>query len=234
MRTYDPRTLKTDQENTREQLSIPERLGPFRLLRKVGEGGMGMVFEAWDEELGQRVALKTLREPTPGLLRLLKTEFRNCARLHHPNLVRLHELHNQGEHWFFTMEFVEGYGFTAYLRSYPERLRIVLRDLARGIQALHEEGLLHLDLKPANVLLAQDGRVVVLDFGLSALQDGKGRPMAGTPSYMAPEQAVGEPCSTASDWYSFGCILYECLTGMLPFEGEVSEILAHKRAGMVP
>ena len=202
----------------------------FELGEKLGEGGMGHVFAAFDRERQARVAVKFLGRLTPRSIAQMKREFRTACELVHPNLVRLHELFSDGVEWFFSMELVVG---TPLGRLPPNpspegvrRLRAVLLQLAQALEVLHAAGTIHGDLKPSNFLVARDDavgrsrgadRVVLLDFGLS-------RPFglspqfdfAGTPAYMAPEQAMGEALTEAADWYSFGVVLYEALTGELP------------------
>jgi len=183
------------------------------------------VWEVHDRERDARLALKLLtRADGPGVYRF-KKEFRAFCGLTHPNLVTLHELVSESDRWFFTMELVEGEDFSAHVRRAPERVRAVLGDVARGVCALHEAGLLHRDLKPSNVLVRPDGRVVVLDFGVGTeigprgLDESISREIVGTVAYMSPEQAAGLPLSPASDWYAFGAMLYEALTGWPPFLG---------------
>lgn len=250
----------------------------FEVVRRLGEGGMGVVYEVRDREHGERrVALKTLHRENPGYRRQLKSEFRFLSDVGHPNLVTLYELHADDDVCFFTMELVDGSSFldhvridpavgfeeTLTLRATPDHqvdetmrfsggtiaasrgsgtvreatLRDVLRQLATGIRALHGAGILHRDLKPSNVRVARDGRVVILDFGLA--QDATEHELltgaiAGTPAYMAPEQARGQFATPATDWYGFGALLHEALTGAPPFVAKAHEVLAWKRAGREP
>jgi tetratricopeptide (TPR) repeat protein len=264
----------------------PEFRGTARheLVRRLGAGGYGVVFEAVDHDTGERVALKLLRDLQPEALYRFKREFRALADVRHGNLVRLRELFSADDQWYFTMELVEGVDFlravgaTARLvdagaaaltgaatqigppsppidglgrtvlltpaalatgsrgrggpvGADPGRLRAALRQLADGVAALHRRGMLHRDLKPSNVLVTAAGRVVILDFGLvSELgQRGRERPdVAGTVEYMAPEQAAGLATTGACDWYSVGVMLFEALTGRLPFAGTILEVLAQK------
>src|SRR5262249_25782527 len=154
-----------------------------------------------------------------------KREFRALADVVHPNLVGLHELVSDGRTWFLTMEFVDGVPFLEHVHTDPRRLRPALDQLAAGISAIHAAGRLPRDLSPSNALVARDGRVVVLDFGLAAellpggLQQSTDSNIVGSAGYMSPEQASGKPLSPASDWYSFGVMLFESLTGKLPFRG---------------
>ena len=206
----------------------------YRILEELGRGGMGVVYRAFDEGRGEVVALKTLLHPDPSLLYRLKQEFRTLADLAFPNVVGLYDFVTDDEQSFFTMELVEGSDFLEHVRGRPERLRPALRQLATGLAAIHGAGKLHRDVKPTNVLVATDGRVVLLDFGLAGdVQSDDVRrstqlDVTGTVAYMAPEQAMGEPSSAASDWYAVGVMLYEALTGRLPFSGGAIDILRSK------
>lgn len=220
--------------------------GRFRVLRRVGEGGMGVVYEAVDDERrGSRVALKTLGRLDPSRLYRLKNEFRSLSEVSHPNLCRLHELFGEGQLWFFTMELVAGEHFDSWVRPARKldeaRLRAALVQLCDAVLAIHQAGKLHRDLKPENVLVTEVGRVVVLDFGLSADPElgGVGQTVAdgvvsGTPAYMAPEQAEGAATTPSSDLYSLGVMLFEALTGRLPFEGHMGAVLAAKQRDEAP
>lgn len=224
----------------------------YEIERKLGEGGTGAVYLARDRETGERVALKKLfRMDAKAVLRL-KREFRSLMDVAHPHIVKLYDMGRTNDGWFLTMEYLEGVDLTAYVTA-PEsatrssmkeltpeaierdnlRLMSAFLQLARGIHALHHAGMLHRDLKPSNVLVVND-RVVVLDFGLvrelhgqaaTVTEDGS---IAGTPAYMAPEQLRGAELGTACDWYAFGVILYEALSGELPFDGPIMTILRGK------
>ncbi len=198
----------------------------FVLQRQLGAGAFGAVFEAHDRERNAPVALKLMRRRDPQALLFFKQEFRTLTDLVHPNLVQFYELHSDGEQWFFTLELIRGRSFLEAVRAPgegrppfdEERLRAALRQLAGGLGFLHGAGKLHRDIKPSNVMVADGGRVVLLDFGLvtdlaAGLQEGKG---AGTPRYMAPEQAAARPVGPAADWYSVGVMLYEALAGRPP------------------
>jgi eukaryotic-like serine/threonine-protein kinase len=252
--------------------------GRYRIVRRLGEGGMGVVYEARDALLGIPVALKTLsRLDADGIYRI-KNEFRSVASVVHENLVPLYELHAERGRWFFTMGLIGGGSFTEHVRedadlgfshtvearaddaapdetvrgavvasapmrgAFRERtLRDALRQLASGVAVIHGAGLLHRDLKPSNVLVTRPGRVVILDFGLVSGRgdDAVGQTLldasvSGTPAYMAPEQAGGERATAASDWYAVGVMLFEALTGELPFRGNLYDILHAKRSADAP
>ncbi|HEY2510204.1 MAG TPA: serine/threonine-protein kinase, partial [Polyangiaceae bacterium] len=187
----------------------------FEIRARVGQGAVGVVYDAFDTARKARVALKTLRIGDPEMLLSLKKEFRAVQDLRHPNLVRVDELFEERGTWFFTMEFVEGAPFVRHVRpkdrrsraSYgptelkpaapgpaefdEARLRAALPQLVRGILALHDAGKVHRDVKPSNVLVTPAGRVVLLDFGVAGdvLRDvDETDPgMVGTAAYMAPE-----------------------------------------------
>jgi hypothetical protein len=232
----------------------------FELVRRLGEGGFGTVYEAFDRQRSARVALKLLREAEGTALYRFKREFRALADISHPNLVALDELLTDGWHWFFTMELVRGIPLVAYARPAAEpnggagkttrlvpkrldepRLRFALSQLANALHTIHRAGIVHCDIKPSNVLVTAEGRVVVLDFGLvaerpaAAASDPSLRSsfenfvVVGTPAYMAPEQATAERITPAADWYSVGVMLYQILTGQLPFSGSTFEVLEAKR-----
>ncbi|MGN6110943.1 MAG: protein kinase domain-containing protein [Kofleriaceae bacterium] len=213
--------------------------GRFELGRKLGAGGFGVVYEAIDQARNAIVALKVMRHRDPGALYLLKREFRALAEIVHPNLVQLYELHSDGDAWWFTMERVLGDDAASYARP-PDgrgpldetRARHLLRELAGGLAFLHERGKLHRDIKPSNVMVARDGRVLLLDFGLVAdLGDEPTSELAGTRAYMAPELASGIAPEPAADWYAVGIMLYELLAGRLPFTGDREAMRAAKLAG---
>ncbi|HZO14929.1 MAG TPA: protein kinase, partial [Polyangiaceae bacterium] len=241
----------------------------FVVRRKLGEGGMGVVYEAFDRERGAIVALKTLAAADAAGIYRLKKEFRALADLSHPNLVALHELHRAGDRWFLVMELVNGVDFIRWVRgeasqsvctvtselawdvateppempagSFDEtRLRDALAQLAGALRALHDAGRLHCDLKPSNVLVGEDGRLTILDFGIARIRSfGTAQlslesTIVGTPAYMAPEQASGDALSPATDWYSVGVMLYESLTGVTPFGGSIAELVTSKQFAEPP
>jgi eukaryotic-like serine/threonine-protein kinase len=234
----------------------------FRPIRHLGSGATGSVYLVHDQQLGREVALKTLNLSGGTDLYRFKREFRAVAGIDHPNLVTLHELISDGAVWFFTMDYVAGLPFDQYLigrpaiggpgvaesrvnatgdapavraapvRIEPERLLSSVRQLCAGVNAIHEIGCVHRDLKPTNVLVTESGRVVILDFGLLQRTGTSRRSSAGlsgTPAYMAPEQVLERPCLPAADWYAVGTMIYEVLTGRCPFEGALFEVLLRKQ-----
>lgn len=220
----------------------------FTILRELGRGGMGIVYEAFDRERGVRVALKTLYSADAVSLYRFKNEFRALADVAHENLVNLYELVADEDVWFFTMELVEGPDFLRYVRptgaaGAPDmsRLRPALRQLVEGVAALHRAGKVHRDIKPSNVLVTEAGRVVLLDFGIAVDVVTTVAPRTtefgifGTLEYISPERCRGEPSVPSSDWYSVGVLLYEALTGAVPFAGSaLHELLLQKQEADPP
>ncbi len=210
------------------------RIGPYRLERKLGAGGMGIVYAAWDERLERRVALKQIRPELAGdALRRerLRREARAVARLDHPSIVRIHDLLETPEGDWLVLQYVDGPTLAERRREGPlpaETVVAIARDVLGALAAAHAEGLLHRDLKAENVVLAPSGRVMVLDFGLAKLYaPDSGAPLAdglprtagiiGTYRAMSPEQANGLPLDPRSDLFSLGVLLYEAATGISPF-----------------
>lgn len=219
----------------RESHLIRQRLGAYRIIRRIGAGGFGEVYEAIDTERGGTVALKALPDVDPETLMDFKEEVRVVCDLGHPNLLIPFEMLVDHGHWCFTMELIDGLDFVEHVRASPDdarrsdpwstdreaRLRGALGQLASAVEVLHRNNLLHLDIKPGNVLVRRDSHLFVLDFGLiQRLAPGASdrRVFAGTLDYMSPERLMGEEASTASDWYAVGVMLFQALTGRLPFE----------------
>ncbi len=207
------------------------RLGPFRVLRLLGQGRMGLVFQGQDVKLGRAVALKVMLPEwshVPAARERFLREARSAAALEHDNVVPIYHVGEDEGIPYLVMPLLKGQTLDAYLRrgrplSIGQVLRIA-RHVARGLQAAHERGLIHRDIKPANLWLdsTAGGRVKILDFGLARPQEDTGRltsagMVIGSPAYMAPEQIDGKP-EARSDLYSLGVVLYRLLAGRLPFD----------------
>lgn len=208
----------------------------FELVRCLGAGGMGTVYEAIDHETTTVIALKTLHAMNANALLDFKNEFREFQNLQHPNLIALGELYAEGNGWFFTMELVDGVHFLEWVRPGgvldEERLRDALLQLVEGLRALHEGQKVHRDIKPSNVLVSREGRVKLVDFGLATdlTRDHRSEVnIVGTVEYMAPEQAAARQVGAAADWYSVGVMLFEALTGEVPISGSPIEVLMNKQ-----
>lgn len=207
----------------------------FEVRRRLGSGSFGDVYEARDRESGSIVALKALKSSRPDWLYRFKREFRTVADLSHPNVIRMYELFAQQEQWFLTMELVDGLPFDDHIARAPEQLLSCFGQLAAAIKALHDADCVHCDIKPSNALVERSGRVVLLDFGLARPQNQEFQSaVAGTPHYMAPERGMGDAPTESSDWYSFGVMLYEALTGKPAFAGSDQQLVGIKFAGLPP
>ncbi len=257
-KSYSGARTKTAMQ-TEVEVTEPPNLPGYKVVSELGRGGMGVVYRVFDEKLDRHVALKTLQRISPVGLQRFKQEFRALADVSHPNLAALYDLLSDGKTWCFTMEVLDAVDFLEYVWSRFERLnrdkgrKLIgevpkvgtrlslaimqrlydgLKQLALGLHALHEAGVLHRDIKPSNILVTKEGRVVLVDFGLAAQVESDGRPQGvqGTPDYMAPEQAAGKPATPASDWYAIGVMLYEVLTGRMPIEGKALQVLFKKQS----
>jgi serine/threonine-protein kinase len=223
--------------------AVPERVAHFRVVRRLGAGGMGIVYEARDEDLQRTVALKLLPAAVAGdedRRRRMLREARSAAAVTHPNIATVYEVGADGERLYVAMEYVQGETLRAILESQgrlePLRALHVARGIARGLARAHERAIVHRDLKPENVMLDASGEVKILDFGLAkpaerevsastmvraetaSLSTAEGV-VVGTPQYMSPEQALGRPVDVRCDVFAFGVVLYELLTGVRPFRG---------------
>lgn len=214
----------------------PQRIGPYRLERKLGAGGMGVVWAAWDERLERRVALKQIRPEAaddPVRRERFRREARAVAQLDHPSIVRIHDLLETPDGDWLVLQYVEGPTLAERLRQgplAPEQVVSLARDVLGALEAAHAQGLLHRDLKAENVILAPSGHAMVLDFGLAKLQTPSHLESAtwsvsgvvvGTLRAMSPEQANGFPLDARSDLFSLGVLLYEAATGVSPFQAEM-------------
>lgn len=197
--------------------------GRFTLERKIGQGGMGAVWAGRDQVLGRKVAIKTLAiSPTPEAARRLRAEAQIGASLSHPGITVVHDIGEYEQRLYVVMEYLEGHDLARELRSGPiphERAVSVARDLLGALGAAHAQGVVHRDVKPANVMLLDKGGIKILDFGISRFADAtQTGSVIGTPGYMAPEQFAGGDLDGRCDLYSFGILLYEMFTGRMPFE----------------
>ncbi len=204
---------------------MPRRIGRFAILRRLGSGGMGTVYAAFDEELARRVAIKLLHrrgEFTGADRSMLISEAQAMARLSHTNVVQVYELGTHDRQIFLVMEYVEGRTLGEWLTEAPRLWEQLLRHFiaaGEGLAAAHRAGIVHRDFKPENVLVSDEGVPKVADFGLArSISDSAGQ-IAGTPAYMSPEQHLGQSTDERSDVFSFCVALFAALYGQAPFRG---------------
>jgi eukaryotic-like serine/threonine-protein kinase len=228
-----------------------ESIGPYRIVDRLGAGGMGEVFLAVDTRLGRKVALKSLSDPSldaPQARARLLREARAAAHISHPNIAAIYDILDTGEYPCIVMEYAQGEPLSALVARGPAACRDVVaiaRQIVDAVGHAHAAGVTHRDLKPANIVVAPGPIVKVLDFGLARghevedaaavetnpqitrdLTESRVGMIAGTPAYMAPEQLIGRPASALSDIYSIGATLYELLAGRRPFDGPTPAAIA--------
>jgi serine/threonine-protein kinase len=205
--------------------------GRYDVLALLGAGGMGAVYRVRDRELDELVALKVLRSELGGhVLERFRHEVKLARRVTHPNVARIYELGHSDGITYCTMELVDGESLLARLQRGPvpiDETIAIVRAVCDGLGAAHAAGVIHRDIKPDNILLARDGRTVVADFGVASAREAS-HDTSGTPEYMAPEQALGEPPTPATDIYALGVVLAELVLGRRMFSGPTTPMLLAK------
>lgn len=222
---------------------IGTSLNHYQITGQLGVGGMGEVYRARDTRLGREVAIKVLPETLdqdPQYVARFKREARLLASLNHPHVASIYGFEEHGGKHFLVLELVDGETLESRLRGGPLSVSETLevsKQIAEAIQAAHEKGIIHRDLKPANIKFTGRGKVKLLDFGLAKALSQATSPagvhtvstvvgmVIGTPAYMSPEQIYGQPADEQGDVWTFGCLLYECLTGKRLFAGETLSTL---------
>ncbi len=221
--------------------------GRYEVKSMLGMGGMGVVYRAIDKELGEAVAIKTLKADAmasdPAMLQRFKDEIRLARKITHRNVVRTHDLGEVEGMYYITMEFCEGQSLKHLIQSrghLPVNVTLTVgKQLCRALEVAHEQGVIHRDIKPQNLIMEPSGTLKVMDFGIARLAsrtDGvtQAGMAIGTPEYMAPEQLLGDKVDFRVDLYSAGCVLFECLTGRTPFVADSPITLVAKQLEEVP
>jgi serine/threonine protein kinase len=225
------------------------KLGRYELIRVLGKGAMGVVYEGRDPNLDRRVAIKTVKvenlseEAAAEYEYRFRTEARSAARLQHPNIVSVYDSDRDGNIAFLVMEYIQGDDLKHYLdrgvRYSLEQSLKMIRDLLSALDYAHKQGIVHRDIKPANLLIEPGGRVKLTDFGVARIQDSgeatrtQGS-MVGTLKYMSPEQVQGQKIDSRADLFSVGVVLYQLLTDKRPFDGDNDFSIIHQIIGHSP
>ena len=236
---------KTLQSSTDELARGTFFAGRFELIEELGAGGMGVVYRAFDKKVGEEVALKLLH---PEIARDERTveRFRNeiklARKITHKNVCRMHELHEEGQTLFITMEYVSGQdlkGLIKQMGALPTGQALsIAKQIAEGLAEAHDLGVINRDLKPQNIMVDGEGNAKIMDFGIARSLRAVGMTAAGslvgTPDYMSPEQVEGKEADQRSDIYALGVILFEMATGRVPFEGDSPLSVAFKHKNEIP
>lgn len=217
----------------------PQKFGRYEIVREIGHGAMGVVYEALDPTIGRKIALKAIRFDGIGTTadeaaRRFKNEARAAGGLNHPNIVTVYDAGEDNGLLYLAMEFIEGSTLEALIReqrTVPAAQTIdIIRQVCAGLDFAHAKGIVHRDVKPGNIMLAGNGLVKITDFGIARAGEAMtitGQ-VVGTPNYMSPEQVLGKPLDGRSDLFSVGVMLYEMVTGERPFEGQSITTIMYK------
>jgi serine/threonine protein kinase/tetratricopeptide (TPR) repeat protein len=236
------RTIETPVEGFARGTTFADR---YEIIEELGKGGMGRVYKVNDTEIKERVALKLLKPEIASdesTIERFRNELKIARKISHKHVCRMHDIGREEDKFFITMEYVEGEDLKSYIRK-KERLSTVdvigiAKQICEGLEEAHRLGVVHRDLKPQNIMIDKQGDAKIMDFGIARSLEAPGVTvtgvMIGTPDYMSPEQAEGEEADQRSDIYSLGIILYEMVTGSVPFRGDTAFSVALKHKTQLP
>src|SRR5687767_2997329 len=220
--------------------------GRYEIVSPLGQGGMGRVYKAFDRVLEEHVALKVLRPEfarEPDMARRFLSEIKLARKVSHPNVGRIHEYGEDGGLRYISMELIDGVSLKEYLRAHTltvaDAFELAL-GAARGLQAVHERGIIHRDFKTSNIMVDRRRRVRLLDFGIARVAGADtgtftaAGHVLGTPEYMSPEQALGAKLDFRSDIYALGCVVFEIFSGQAVFQGETPLVTLFKHINEEP
>jgi serine/threonine protein kinase/tetratricopeptide (TPR) repeat protein len=244
--TKDEASFTRTLETTTDELARGTVFaGRYEIIEELGQGGMGRVYRAHDTKLNEEVALKLIKPEIAADKRTVErfhNEIKNARKISHPNVCRTHDLGEEGKTLYLTMEYIRGEDLKSLLHR-TKALTVgaavsVGRQIAEGLAEAHKQGIVHRDLKPGNVMIDKDGQAKIMDFGIARSLQGGGitgeGAIIGTPEYMSPEQVEGKPADARADIYALGIILFEMVTGQVPFEGETPFAIAVKHKSEPP
>jgi serine/threonine protein kinase len=236
---------KTLETPTEELTSGSTFTGRYKIIEALGKGGMGTIYKVFDKNIQEEIALKLLKHEIAAddsMIERFRNELKIARKIAHKNVCRMYDLGKEGKRHFITMEYVDGKDLKSTIRKtdrLPEDKALSIAiEVCAGLAEAHELGVVHRDLKPQNIMIEKKGRAKILDFGIARSIEAKGvtqtGTMIGTPAYMSPEQVEGKETDQRSDIYSFGVVLYEMVTGKVPFTGESAFSVALKHKTEVP
>jgi serine/threonine protein kinase len=233
-------------EAPREELTTGSTFaGRYQIIEELGKGGMGKVYKAHDTEIKEKIALKLIKPEISAdkkTIERFQNELKFARKIGHRNVCRMYDLNKEEGSYYITMEYVSGEDLKSFIRrvgQLPSGKAIsIAKQVAEGLTEAHRLGVIHRDLKPSNIMIDKDGNARIMDFGIARSVEAKGITgagvMIGTPEYMPPEQAEAKEVDQRSDIYSLGVILYEMVSGRVPFEGDTALSIAMKHKGEAP
>jgi serine/threonine protein kinase len=219
--------------------------GRYQVIEELGHGGMGKVYKVFDQEVQVKMALKLIRPEVSadkGTIDRFRNELKLARDISHKNICRMYDLGREAGRYFITMEYVSGEDLKSFIRRARQLVVgtavLIAKQVCDGLAEAHRAGVVHRDLKPGNIMIDKEGNAKIMDFGIARAISVKGITgagvMIGTPEYMSPEQVEGKEIDQRSDIYSSGIILYEMLTGQVPFEGDTPFTIGVKQKSEIP